>query len=67
MKETDAMKRMRYYKMLNECCAAAIYRLNPLDENFKNDFDELFIEQSDALQKYDAAIEEISLQRKKRK
>lgn len=67
MKETESMKKMRYYKMLNECCEAAINRLDPMADNFQDSFDELFTEQSDALAKYFIAAEEVKLQNKKKK
>jgi len=67
MIETESMKKMRYYKMLNECYKAAIDRLDPLADNFQNNFDELFTEQSDALEKYYVAAEEVRLQKNKRK
>lgn len=66
MKETTSMKQMRYYKMLNECYAAAINRLDPMADNFQNDFDELFTEQSDASQKYWDAVDNVTLEKKRK-
>lgn len=48
----QALDNIRYYGLMNECITSAINRLNPLNETFESDFNELF-------KKYMAAVDNL--------